>query len=153
METELREEDAAQRNLNFVQQDGNIGCLVNGAGLAMAIMDIIKLYGGEPANFLDVEGSVQEHQVTEDDKVKAILVNVFGGLWTVLQLSMELCLLVHHDEGKLKLLNSQVNIPEQIPLIVRLEGTNVDNAKAIIENSGLAITSASDLDDAVKALA
>ena len=79
--------DAATHNLNYVQLDGNIGCLVNGAGLAMATMDIIKLYGGEPANFLDVGGSVQENQVkeafriiTEDPKVKAILVNVFGGI-------------------------------------------------------------------------
>ena len=79
--------EAAKHSLNYVQLDGNIGCLVNGAGLAMATMDIIKLYGGEPANFLDVGGSVQEHQVkeafriiTEDDKVKAILVNVFGGI-------------------------------------------------------------------------
>ena len=86
-ESEPREVDAASHNLNYVQLDGNIGCLVNGAGLAMATMDIIKLYGGEPANFLDVGGSVQEHQVkeafriiTEDDNVKAILVNVFGGI-------------------------------------------------------------------------
>ena len=86
-ESEPREVDAAQHNLNYVRLDGNIGCLVNGAGLAMATMDIIKLYGGEPANFLDVGGSVQEHQVkeafriiTEDVKVKAILVNVFGGI-------------------------------------------------------------------------
>ena len=86
-ESEPREVDAARHNLNYVQLDGNIGCLVNGAGLAMATMDIIMLYGGEPANFLDVGGSVQEHQVkeafriiTEDVKVKAILVNVFGGI-------------------------------------------------------------------------
>ena len=86
-ESDPREVEAAKHNLNYVQLDGNIGCLVNGAGLAMATMDIIKLYGGEPANFLDVGGSVQEHQVkeafriiSEDDKVKAILVNVFGGI-------------------------------------------------------------------------
>merc|ERR1712183_783402 len=85
-ESDPREVDAASHSLNYVQLDGNIGCLVNGAGLAMATMDIIKLYGGEPANFLDVGGSVQEHQVkeafriTEDDNVKAILVNVFGGI-------------------------------------------------------------------------
>ena len=86
-ESDPREVEAAKHSLNYVQLDGNIGCLVNGAGLAMATMDIIKLYGGEPANFLDVGGSVQEHQVkeafriiTEDDKVKAILVNVFGGI-------------------------------------------------------------------------
>ena len=86
-ESDPREVEAARHSLNYVQLDGNIGCLVNGAGLAMATMDIIKLYGGEPANFLDVGGSVQEHQVkeafriiSEDDKVKAILVNVFGGI-------------------------------------------------------------------------
>merc|ERR1719322_1361723 len=133
-ESEPREVDAASHNLNYVQLDGNIGCLVNGAGLAMATMDIIKLYGGEPANFLDVGGSVQEHQVkeafriiTEDDKVKAILVNVFGGI-----------------------VNACKSIELKIPLVVRLEGTNVDNAKKIIEESGLAIVSATDLDDAAK---
>merc|ERR1711868_48428 len=86
-ESDPREVEAASYNLNYVQMDGNIGCLVNGAGLAMATMDIIKFYGGEPANFLDVGGGVQEHQVreafriiAEDPKVKAILVNVFGGI-------------------------------------------------------------------------
>ena len=86
-ESDPREVEAASWNLNYVQMDGNIGCLVNGAGLAMATMDIIKYYGGEPANFLDVGGSVQEHQVreafriiSEDKQVKAILVNVFGGI-------------------------------------------------------------------------
>jgi len=150
-ESEPREVDAASHNLNYVQLDGNIGCLVNGAGLAMATMDIIKLYGGEPANFLDVGGSVQEHQVkeafriiTEDDNVKAILVNVFGGIVD--------CATIANG-----VVNACKSIELKIPLIVRLEGTNVDNAKAIIDNSGLAITSASDLDDAarkaVKALA
>ena len=86
-ESDPREVEAGKFNLNYVQMDGNIGCLVNGAGLAMATMDIIKLYGGEPANFLDVGGGVQEHQVreafriiSEDSKVKGILVNVFGGI-------------------------------------------------------------------------
>merc|ERR1712002_196220 len=128
-ESDPREVDAASHNLNYVQLEGNIGCLVNGAGLAMATMDIIKLYGGEPANFLDVGGSVQEHQVkeafriiTEDENVKAILVNVFGGIVDCATIA-----------------------------------NGVENAKAIIDNSGLAITSAADLDDAarkaVKALA
>merc|ERR1711872_818685 len=150
-ESEPREVEAAKHNLNYVQLDGNIGCLVNGAGLAMATMDIIKLYGGEPANFLDVGGSVQEHQVkeafriiTEDDNVKAILVNVFGGIVD--------CATIANG-----VVNACKSIELKIPLIVRLEGTNVDNAKAIVDNSGLAITSASDLDDAarkaVKALA
>merc|ERR1719433_1233286 len=139
-----REVQAAKSNLNYVQLDGNIGCLVNGAGLAMATMDIIKLYGGEPANFLDVGGSVQEHQVkeafriiSEDDKVKAILVNVFGGIVN--------CATIANG-----IVNACKSIELKIPLIVRLEGTNVDNAKKIIEESRLAIVSASDLDDAAR---
>jgi len=143
-ESEPREVEAAKHNLNYVQLDGNIGCLVNGAGLAMATMDIIKLYGGEPANFLDVGGSVQENQVkeafriiTEDDKVKAILVNVFGGIVN--------CATIANG-----IVNACKSIDLKIPLIVRLEGTNVDNAKKIIAESGLAITSAENLDDAAK---
>merc|ERR1712109_376189 len=137
-ELDPREVDAASHNLNYVQLDGNIGCLVNGAGLAMATMDIIKLYGGKPANFLDVGGNVQEDQVreafriiTEDKGVKAILVNVFGGIVNCI-------------------VNACKSIELEIPLIVRLEGTNVDNAKQIIADSGLQIVSATDLDDAAK---
>merc|ERR1712066_250895 len=143
-ESDPREVEAAKHNLNYVQLDGNIGCLVNGAGLAMATMDIIKLYGGEPANFLDVGGSVQEHQVkeafriiSEDDKVKAILVNVFGGIVN--------CATIANG-----IVNACKSIDLKIPLIVRLEGTNVDNAKQIIAESGLAILSAENLDDAAK---
>jgi len=143
-ESDPREVEAAKHNLNYVQLDGNIGCLVNGAGLAMATMDIIKLYGGEPANFLDVGGSVQEAQVkeafriiTEDDKVKAILVNVFGGIVN--------CATIANG-----IVNACKSIDLKIPLIVRLEGTNVDNAKQIIADSGLAIVSAENLDDAAK---
>jgi len=143
-ESDPREVDAASHNLNYVQLDGNIGCLVNGAGLAMATMDIIKLYGGEPANFLDVGGSVQENQVkeafriiTEDPEVKAILVNVFGGIVN--------CATIANG-----IVNACKSIELKIPLVVRLEGTNVDNAKKIIDDSGLAITSASDLDDAAR---
>merc|ERR1719291_734972 len=143
-ESDPREVEAAKHSLNYVQLDGNIGCLVNGAGLAMATMDIIKLYGGEPANFLDVGGSVREHQVkeafriiTEDDKVKAILVNVFGGIVN--------CATIANG-----IVNACKSIDLKIPLVVRLEGTNVDNAKKIIEDSGLAIVSAADLDDAAK---
>merc|ERR1711976_695737 len=143
-ESDPREVEAAKHSLNYVQLDGNIGCLVNGAGLAMATMDIIKLYGGEPANFLDVGGSVQEAQVkeafriiTEDDKVKAILVNVFGGL-------------VHRATIANGIVNACKSIDLKIPLVVRLEGTNVDNAKQIIADSGLAILSAENLDDAAK---
>jgi len=143
-ESDPREVEAAKHSLNYVQLDGNIGCLVNGAGLAMATMDIIKLYGGEPANFLDVGGSVQEHQVkeafriiTEDDKVKAILVNVFGGIVN--------CATIANG-----IVNACKSIDLKIPLVVRLEGTNVDNAKQIIADSGLAILSAENLDDAAK---
>merc|ERR1719362_1717890 len=143
-ESDPREVEAASFNLNYVPMDGNIGCLVNGAGLAMAAMDIIKLYGGDPANFLDVGGNVQEEQVkeafriiTEDDKVKAILVNVFGGIVN--------CATIANG-----IVNACKSIELQIPLIVRLEGTNVDNAKQILKDSGLPIQSAVDLDDAAK---
>jgi len=143
-ESDPREVEAAKYNLNYVQLDGNIGCLVNGAGLAMATMDIIKLYGGEPANFLDVGGSVQEEQVkeafriiTEDDKVKALLVNVFGGIVN--------CATIANG-----IVNACKSIDLKVPLVVRLEGTNVDNAKQIIADSGLKIVAATDLDDAAR---
>jgi len=143
-ESDPREVDAAKHNLNYIQMDGNIGCLVNGAGLAMATMDIIKLYGGEPANFLDVGGGVQEHQVTEafriissDPHVKAILVNVFGGIVN--------CATVAGG-----VISAVKNTGLKVPLIVRLEGTNVTNAKKMLADSGLKITSAEDLDDAAK---
>merc|ERR1712241_1292353 len=143
-ESDPREVEAASYNLNYVQMDGNIGCLVNGAGLAMATMDIIKYYGGEPANFLDVGGSVQEHQVreafriiSEDDKVKAILVNVFGGIVD--------CATIANG-----VVNACRSIDLKLPLVVRLEGTNVDNAKKILAESGLPILSATDLDDAAQ---
>jgi len=150
-ESDPREVDAASHDLNYVQMDGNIGCLVNGAGLAMATMDIIKLYGGDPANFLDVGGNVQEHQVKEafriitgDDKVKALLVNIFGGIVN--------CATVANG-----IISATKSMDLKVPLIVRLEGTNVDEAKRILDESGLAIQSAFDLDDAaqkaVKAIA
>jgi len=141
-ESDPREVDAASHNLNYVQMDGNIGCLVNGAGLAMATMDIIKLHGGEPANFLDVGGSVQEDQVkeafriiTEDDKVKAILVNVFGGIVN--------CATIANG-----IVNAVKSIGLSVPLVVRLEGTNVDAARQILADSNLPIQTAADLDDA-----
>lgn len=143
-ESDPREVEAASFNLNYVQMDGNIGCLVNGAGLAMATMDIIKLYGGEPANFLDVGGSVQEHQVKEafriisgDPGVKAILVNVFGGIVN--------CATIANG-----VVNACKSIGLTLPLVVRLEGTNVEAAKKILQESGLPIQSATDLDDAAK---
>jgi len=143
-ESDPREVEAGKYNLNYVQMDGNIGCLVNGAGLAMATMDIIQLYGGQPANFLDVGGNVQEDQVkeafriiTEDDKVKAILVNVFGGIVN--------CATIANG-----IVNACKSIDLKVPLVVRLEGTNVDNAKQIVADSGLKIHSATDLDDAAR---
>lgn len=141
-ESDPREILAAKSNLNYIQLDGNIGCLVNGAGLAMATMDIIKLHGGEPANFLDVGGSVQEEQVKvafnilqADPKLKAILVNVFGGIVN--------CATIANG-----IVNASRGIQLKVPLVVRLEGTNVDAAKKIIAESGLPIISAQDLDDA-----
>jgi len=143
-EADPREVEAAKYNLNYIQMQGNIGCLVNGAGLAMATMDIIKLYGGEPANFLDVGGGVQENQVTEafriissDPSVKAILVNVFGGIVNCATIASGVIAAVKNTGLK-------------VPLVVRLEGTNVNNAKKMLAESGLKILSAEDLDDAAR---
>ena len=143
------EEDAAELKasefgLSYIKLDGNIGCLVNGAGVAMATMDIIKLYGAEPANFLDVGGAATKDLVTEafkiilsDDSVEGILVNIFGGIMR--------CDVV--AEGIISAAN-EFNI--SVPLVVRLEGTNVELGKKIIQESDLSIISASDLDDAAK---
>ena len=143
------EEDAAELRasefgLSYIKLDGNIGCLVNGAGLAMASMDIIKLYGAEPANFLDVGGAATQDLVTEafkiilsDKNVEGVLVNIFGGIMR--------CDVV--AEGIISAAN-EINI--SVPLVVRLEGTNVELGKKIIEESDLSIISASDLDDAAK---
>ncbi|KAM7346566.1 succinyl-coenzyme A synthetase beta subunit, GDP-forming [Cochliomyia hominivorax] len=143
-EADPREVEAEKNNLNYVAMDGNIGCLVNGAGLAMATMDIIKLNGGDPANFLDVGGGVKEEQVlkafeilTSDPKVKGILVNVFGGI-------VNCATIANGVVAASKKLNLNV------PLVVRLEGTNVDEARKILQNSGLAIQTATDLDDAAQ---
>ena len=140
-EAELK---ASAFGFSYIKLDGNIGCLVNGAGLAMATMDIIKLYGAEPANFLDVGGAATKELVTEafkiilsDKNVEGILVNIFGGIMR--------CDVV--AEGIISAAN-EVNI--SVPLVVRLEGTNVDLGKKIIEESDLSIISASDLDDASK---
>jgi succinyl-CoA synthetase beta subunit len=139
-----REVAADKWDLNYVGLDGNIGCMVNGAGLAMATMDIIAAYGGQPANFLDVGGSAKVNQITAafkiitaDDRVKAILVNIFGGIMK--------CDVI--AEG---VVAATKEVGLKIPLIVRLEGTNVAKGKEIIKNSGLAITSADDLDDAAQ---
>jgi succinyl-CoA synthetase beta subunit len=146
---DARQEDpaeaaAADHNLNYVQMDGNIGCMVNGAGLAMATMDVIKLAGGEPANFLDVGGGATKERVTEafklilsSDKVRAILINIFGGIVR--------CDLI--AEGVIAAVKE---VGLTIPVIVRLEGTNVEQGRAMLENSGLAIIPATDLNDAAK---
>ncbi|XP_035782731.1 succinate--CoA ligase [GDP-forming] subunit beta, mitochondrial-like [Anopheles albimanus] len=143
-DTDPKEIEASKYNLNYIAMEGNIGCLVNGAGLAMATMDIIKLNGGSPANFLDVGGSVKEDQVlkafqilTSDENVKAILVNVFGGI-------VNCATIANGIVSATKTMNLKV------PLIVRLEGTNVTAAKKILEQSGLKIQSAVDLDEAAK---
>lgn len=138
-----REVQASQFNLNYVGMDGNIGCLVNGAGLAMATMDIIKLHGGTPANFLDVGGGATENAVkeafkiiTSDKAVKAILVNIFGGIMKC-------------DTIAKGIIAAAREIKLQVPLIVRLEGTNVQIAKKIIsESKDISIIPAEDLDDA-----
>jgi len=143
-EEDPREVEASSHGLNYIGLDGNIACLVNGAGLAMATMDIIKFYGGSPANFLDVGGGATEEQVTEafkilvsDEKVKAILVNIFGGI-------MKCDVIAQGIVNAVK----AVNLP--VPLVVRLEGTNVDAGKKILTESGLALTAADDLGDAAQ---
>ncbi len=141
-EEDPTELEAAQAELNYIKLDGSIGCMVNGAGLAMATMDIIKLEGGEPANFLDVGGDADKERVTTafkiilgDPKVKGILVNIFGGIMR--------CDVI--AEGVVAAAR-EVNL--SVPLVVRLEGTNVDIGKRILDDSGLAITAADDLGDA-----
>ncbi|MGB8634000.1 MAG: ADP-forming succinate--CoA ligase subunit beta [Rhodanobacteraceae bacterium] len=135
---------AAEHDLNYVTMDGNIGCMVNGAGLAMATMDVIKLAGGEPANFLDVGGGATTERVTEafklilsSDSVKAILVNIFGGIVR--------CDLI--AEG---IIGAVKEVGLEIPVIVRLQGTNVEKGRELLAESGLAITSADDLNDAAR---
>ena len=143
-EEDAKEIEASKYDLAYVALDGDIGCMVNGAGLAMATMDIIKLYGSEPANFLDVGGGASKEKVTAafkiitaDPNVKGILVNIFGGIMRCDIIAEGVVAAV--KEGGL-----------QVPLVVRLEGTNVDKGKAILNESGLAITAADDLDDAAK---
>ena len=136
--------EASKYELAYIALDGNIGCLVNGAGLAMATMDIIKLHGGEPANFLDVGGGASKEKVAhafkiilKDPKVKAILVNIFGGIMK--------CDVI--AEG---VIAAARELELQVPLVVRLEGTNVEKGKELLNNSGLKITSATGLTDAAK---
>ncbi len=136
--------EASKRDLNYVKLDGEIGCLVNGAGLAMATMDIIKLYGSSPANFLDVGGGADKEKVTEafkiilrDPNVKAILVNIFGGIMR--------CDII--AEG---VVAAAKEVKLAVPLVVRLEGTNVEQGQKILADSGLPILSAHDLADAAE---
>jgi len=143
-EEEPTEVRAQQAGLSYVKLDGNIGCLVNGAGLAMSTMDLIKLHGGEPANFLDVGGGANVDQVTEafriilaDQNVKAILVNIFGGIMKC-------------DTIVTALLTAYDTIGITLPLVVRLEGTNVEKARAMLKESGKKIIAATDLTDAAK---
>jgi len=143
-EEEPLEIEASKYDLSYVKMDGNIGCMVNGAGLAMATMDIIKLYGKEPANFLDVGGGANQEKVTaafkiilSDPSVKGILVNIFGGIMR--------CDIIANG-----IIAAAKEIGIKVPLVVRLEGTNVELGKKIINESGLKITAASDLEDAAK---
>lgn len=139
-----KEVEASKHNLNYIALDGDIGCLVNGAGLAMATMDIIKLHGGEPANFLDVGGGATAQQVTEafkiitsDPRVHAILVNIFGGIMR--------CDII--AEG---IITAAEQLKLKIPIVVRLQGTQVDDAKALIAASNLRILACDNLDEAAK---
>ena len=146
---DLSEEDpieieASKHDLSYIKLDGSIGCMVNGAGLAMATMDIIKLYGEEPANFLDVGGGASKEKVTEalklilsDKNVKGILINIFGGIMRCDVLA----------EG---VVNAAKDININVPLVVRLAGTNFKEGKQILDNSGLKLISAENLDDAAK---
>jgi succinyl-CoA synthetase beta subunit len=143
-EEDPKEIEASKYDLNYVALDGSIGCMVNGAGLAMATMDIIKLYGETPANFLDVGGGATKEKVaaafkiiTSDPKVKGILVNIFGGI-------MKCDVIAEGVVAAVK------EVGLKVPLVVRLEGTNVELGKKIIKESGLNVTSADDLDDAAQ---
>ena len=143
-EEDPRDVEASKHGLNYIGLDGNIACLVNGAGLAMATMDIIKFYGGNPANFLDVGGGADEEQVTEafkiliaDKNVKAILVNIFGGIMKV-------------DVIAQGIINAAKTVKLSVPVVVRLEGTNVKKGKQLLEKSGVALIAADDLADAAQ---
>ena len=143
-EEEESEVRAADSGLSYVKLEGNIGCLVNGAGLAMGTMDIIKLHGGQPANFLDVGGGAKTEQVTEafriilsDKNVKAVLVNIFGGI-------MKCSTIAEAVVAAAK------TVGFEVPLVVRLEGTEVEAGRKILEESDVELISATDLDDAAR---
>lgn len=146
-EEDPKEVEASRHSLNYVALDGNIGCMVNGAGLAMATMDIIKLYGGAPANFLDVGGGANKEQVTaafkilmSDEKVKAVLINIFGGIMR--------CDII--AEG---VIAAAKEVGIKVPLVVRLQGTNVDLGRKILSESGLNIITAENMDEAAEKVA
>ena len=141
---DAREAHAAKFELNYVALDGNIGCMVNGAGLAMGTMDIVKLHGGEPANFLDVGGGATKERVTEafkiilsDDKVKAVLVNIFGGI-------------VRCDMIAEGIIGAVKDVGVKVPVVVRLEGNNADLGAKVLAESGLNIIAATSLTDAAE---
>ena len=143
-EEEPLEIEASKHDLNYIKLDGNIGCMVNGAGLAMATMDIIKLAGGEPANFLDVGGGASQARVENafrillsDQNVKAVLINIFGGI-------------VRTDMVASGVVAAARNIGVQVPVVVRLEGTNVEKGREVIEQSGLGFVTASGMKDAAE---
>jgi succinyl-CoA synthetase beta subunit len=138
------ERRAAEHDLNYVSLDGNIACMVNGAGLAMATMDLIKLHGGQPANFLDVGGGATSERVTaafelilSNSRVRAVLVNIFGGI-------------VRCDLIADGVINAVKKVGVKVPVVVRLEGTNADKAREMLASSGLKITPAADLTDAAR---
>ncbi|HYL71094.1 MAG TPA: succinate--CoA ligase subunit beta, partial [Candidatus Dormibacteraeota bacterium] len=146
---DLNEEDpleveASRYGLNYIKLDGTVGCMVNGAGLAMATMDLIKLHGGEPANFLDVGGGATSERVTaafelilSNSRVRAVLVNIFGGI-------------VRCDLIADGVINAVKKVGVKVPVVVRLEGTNADKARTMLAQSGLKITAATDLTDAAR---
>ena len=143
-EEDPTEVEAGKYDLNYIKLDGNVGCMVNGAGLAMATMDIIKLAGGDPANFLDVGGAASAETVKNgfkiilsDENVKAILINIFGGI-------------VRCDRVAKGVINAVEELGLKVPVVVRLEGTNAEEAKAILKKSGLSIIPANDMRDAAE---
>jgi len=143
-EEDPTETEAAKYDLSYVHLDGNIGCMVNGAGLAMATMDIVKYYGAEPANFLDVGGGANTEKVAaafrillSDDRVRGVLINIFGGIMRCDVLAQGVV-----EAAK------QVNL--KVPLVVRMEGTNVEQGKKILKDSGLAVIAAADMADAAR---
>jgi succinyl-CoA synthetase beta subunit len=143
-EEDPREVEASKFDLSYISLSGNIACMVNGAGLAMATMDIIKLYGGEPANFLDVGGGADKAKVANafrillaDERVKGVLINIFGGI-------------MRCDVLAQGVVDAARDIPHQVPLVVRMQGTNVEQGRKILADSGLAITNAETMAEAAE---